>query len=135
MATRKDRKTRPEPKPKEGRPRSAVSYPLPSAQERLTPYVPGRYQVAMGTGEEVADWLRAVPATTRGVLIAFETEACYETYGPFLWYVAQNLPEIAAEIQRRKRLQRRKFEEFVDALTQDLLDKQGNPTLLWSKSV
>jgi hypothetical protein len=45
-------------------------------------------------------------------------------YGPFLWYVAQHLPEIAEGIQRCKRIQRRKFEDLVDALTQNLLDKQ-----------
>lgn len=66
----------------------------------------------MGTGEEIAAWLRGVPRNTQTILITFSHEASYRMYGPILWHVAHKLPEVRARIQRRR------FEQLVDALTQ-----------------
>ena len=69
----------------------------------------------MGTGEEIVTWLRGVPGNDRAILIPFPNETSYRLYGPIFWHVANKLPEIVARIQRRR------FEELVDALTQSLL--------------
>ena len=71
----------------------------------------------MGTGEEIAAWLRGVPRNTQAILITFSHEASYRMYGPILWHVAHKLPEILARIQRRR------FERLVVALTQLLLSR------------
>ena len=101
MATRKDRQTKTKPKANLCEPKSIYTHSAPSPQERLAPYVPRKYQVTMGTGEEIADWLRAVPATTRAILIKFETEEDYRAHSQALWFFSQNLPYIATEILRR----------------------------------
>jgi hypothetical protein len=115
MATRKDRKSKTEPRPKQRKSKLADECAFPSEQERLPLHIPGAYQVAMGTGEEIVTWLRGVPGNDRAILIPFPNETSYRLYGPIFWHVANKLPEIVARIQRRR------FEELVDALTQSLL--------------
>jgi hypothetical protein len=66
----------------------------------------------MGSGEEIAALLRTVPRDTQAILIVFSNEASYKRYGPIFWHVAHKLPEIVARVQRRK------FEQLVDALAQ-----------------
>lgn len=66
----------------------------------------------MGTGAEIAAWLRGVPRNTQTVLVRFSNEASYREYGPVFWHVARKLPENVARIQRRR------FEQLVDALMQ-----------------
>ena len=112
MSTRKDRKSNTEQLPKRRKPKPADEYAFPSEQERLPVHIPGAYQVAMGTREEIGVWLQAVPRNAQAILIQFSDEASYRTYGPFFWYIAHRLPEIVARIQRRR------FERLVDALTQ-----------------
>jgi len=112
MATRKNRKTETSPRPKERKSKAAVDYAFPSKQERLPPHISGAYQVAMGTREEILAWMREVPRNTQTILIPFLNKASYRTYGPIFWHVAHVLPEIVARIQRRR------FEQLVDALTQ-----------------
>jgi hypothetical protein len=73
----------------------------------------------MGTGKEIAAWLRGVPGNDRAILIPFPNEASYRIYGPIFWHVAHKLPEIVARIQRCR------FEQLVDALTQLLLAQPG----------
>src|SRR4051794_6599271 len=90
----------------------AGDHAFPSEQERLPPHIPGTYQLAMGTGEEIAAWLRGVSRNTHAILITFSHEASYRMYGPILWHVAHKLPEILARIQRRR------FEQLLVALTQ-----------------
>lgn len=46
------------------------------------------------------------------ILLPFSNEASYRKYAPIFWHVADKLPEILARIQRRR------FEQLVDALTQ-----------------
>jgi hypothetical protein len=116
MSTRKDRKSKTEQLPKERKPKAADEHAFPSEQERLPLHIPGAYQLAMGTGEEIVAWLRSVPQNTQVILIYFSNESSYRTYGPAFWHVAHKLPEIVARNQRR-RLERR-----VDALTQVLLE-------------
>jgi hypothetical protein len=70
----------------------------------------------MGTDEEMVAWLRGVPRNTPTILIPFPNEASYRVYGPIFWHVAHKLPEIVARIQRRR------FEQLVDSLTQLLLE-------------
>ena len=84
---------------------------FPGQQERLPLYIPGAYQLAMGTREETIAWLRGVPLNVQAILITFSDEASYRTCGPTIWYAAQELPKIIARIQRRR------FEQLVDALT------------------
>ena len=117
MATRKDRKSKTESPPKRGKSKLAVDYAFPSEQERLPLHIPGTYQVAMGTGEETVAWLRGVPGNTQAILITFSNEASYRMYGPILWHVAHKLPEILGRIQRRR------IEQLVVALTQLLLSR------------
>ena len=119
MATRKDRKSKTEPRSKQRKSKLADERTFPSEQERLPLHIPGAYQVAMGTGEEIVTWLRAVPGNDRAILIQFPNEASYRKYGPIFWYVATKLPEIVARIQRRR------LEQLADALTQLLLSQPG----------
>lgn len=119
MATRKDRKSKTEPRSKQRKSKLADERTFPSEQERLPLHIPGAYQVAMGTGEEIVTWLRAVPANYRAILISFSDEASYRKHGPIFWHVARELPEIVARVRRRK------FEQLVDALTQLLLSPPG----------
>jgi hypothetical protein len=65
-------------------------------------------------------WLRRVLRDTRAILIPFSNEASYRIYGPIFWHVAHELPEIVARIQRRR------FEQLVDALTQLLQEPPGD---------
>lgn len=112
MATRKDRESKTEPRSKQRKSKLAGDYAFPSEQERLPLHIPGTYQVAMGTGEEIVAWLQTVPQNTQAILITFSHEASYRKYGPILWHVAHKLPEILPRIQRRR------FEQLVDALTE-----------------
>jgi hypothetical protein len=73
----------------------------------------------MGTGEEMVAWLRGAPRNTQAILITFSHEASYRMYGAIFWHVAHKLPEIVARIQHRR------FEQLVDALTQLLLARPG----------
>ena len=116
MATRKNREFKTAPRPKERKSKAAVDYAFPSEQERLPLHIPGTYQVAMGTDEEMVAWLRGVPRNTPAILIPFPNEASYRVYGPIFWHVAHKLPEIVVRIQRRR------FEKLVDLLTQLLLE-------------
>jgi hypothetical protein len=119
MATRKNRKSKTEPLSKQRKSKLADERTFPSEQERLPLHIPGAYQVAMGTGEEIVTWLRAVPGNDRAILIQFPNEASYRKYGPIFWYVATKLSEIVARIQRRR------FERLVDELTALLLSRPG----------
>jgi hypothetical protein len=115
MATRKNRGSKIGPRPKERKSKSADGYAFPSEQERLPLHIPGTYQVAMGTGEEIVAWFREVPPNTQAILITFSDEDSYRVHGPILWHVAHQLPVIVARIQRRR------SEQLIDALTQLLL--------------
>jgi hypothetical protein len=115
MATRKNREFKTGARPKERKSKSADDYAFPSEQERLPLHIPGTYQVAMGTGEEIVAWFREVPRNTQAILITFSNDESYRMYGPILWHVAHKLPVMGARIQRRR------FERLVDALTQLLL--------------
>ncbi len=116
MAPREDRKSKSEPRSKQGKSKLAGECAFPSEQERLPLHLPGTYQVAMGTGEEILAWMREVPRNTRAILIPFPDAASYGTYGPVFWHVAHKLPEISTRIQRRR------FERLVDSVTQLLLE-------------
>jgi hypothetical protein len=94
-------------------------FALPSAEERLPSYIPDAYQVAMGTREEVLGWLRRIPRDRRVILISFPSETGYRTYGPIYWHVARKLPEIASRVQRRQ------FEQLVNALTESRSAQPG----------
>jgi len=111
MATRKDRKSKTEPQSKQGEQELAGQFAFPSEQERLPLHISGAYQVATGTCLEIVTWLQGVPGNDRAILISFPNEASYRVYGPIFWQVANKLPEIIERIQRRR------FEELVDALT------------------
>jgi hypothetical protein len=115
MATRKDQKLKAEPRSKQRKSRLAGESAFPREQERLPIHISGTYQVAMGTDEEMVAWLRGVPRNTPAILIPFSNEASYRVYGPIFWHVAHELPDIVARIQRRR------FEQLVDSLTQLLL--------------
>ena len=119
MATSKDRKSKTEPWSKQRKSKLAGECAFPSEQERLPLHIPGTYQVAMGTGGEIVAWLRRVPRNIQAILIPFSDEARYRMYGPIFWHVAHKLPEIVARIQRRR------FEKLVDALTQSFLMRPG----------
>jgi hypothetical protein len=110
MATRKNRKSRTGPRPKEMQSKAAVDYAFPSEQERLPLHIPGAHQVAMGTRDEIVSWLGEFPQNMQAVLIFFPNEASYRTYGPIFWHVVRQLPEIVERIRRRR------FEQLVDAL-------------------
>lgn len=112
MATRKDRKSKTEPRSKRRKSRLFDEWEIPSEQERLPLHIPGVYQVAMGTREEIGVWLQALPRNARAILIGFSNEASYRSWGPIFWHIAQTLPEIVARIQRRR------FDQLVDGLTQ-----------------
>jgi hypothetical protein len=112
MATRKDQKFKSEPRSKQRKSKLADECAFPSEQERLPLHIPGTYQVAMGTDEEMGTWLRGVPRNTPAILIPFSNEASYRVYGPIFWHVSHKLPDIVARIQRRR------FERLVDSLTQ-----------------
>jgi hypothetical protein len=49
MATRKDRKSKTEPRPKQRKSKLAGECAFPSQQERLPLHISGTYQVAIGT--------------------------------------------------------------------------------------
>ena len=115
MATRKDPKSKTEPRSMQRKSRRADECPFPSEQERLPPRIPGTNQVAMGTAEEIVAWLGGVPRKGGAILITFTNEASYREYGPIFWHVANKLPEVVAHAQRRR------FEKLVDALTLLLL--------------
>jgi hypothetical protein len=102
MATSKDRKSKTEPRPKQRRSKLDEECAFPSEQERLPFQIPGSYQAAMGTGEEIAVWLRTVPRNTQAILIAFVNEASYRIYGPIFWHIASKLPEIVTRVQHRE---------------------------------
>ena len=118
MAKRQDRKSKTEQRSEQRNPKLADENPFPSEHERLPLHIPGAYQAAMGTGEEIAAWLQTAPHGTQAILISFPNDASYRAYGPIFWHVAHKLPEIVARIQRRR------FEQLVDALTQLLLASQ-----------
>ena len=115
MAIRKDRKSKTEPRSKQRKSKLADECALPSEQERLPRRIPGAYQVATGTAEEIVTWLGRVSDNDRAILIPFPNEASYRMYGPIFWHAAQKLPEVVAHAQRRR------FEKLVDALTLLLL--------------
>jgi hypothetical protein len=119
MATRKDQNSKTEPRSKQRKSKLAGECAIPSEQEWLPLHIPGTYQVATGTGEEIMSWLRGVPGNDRGILILFPNEASYRVYGPIFLHVAHKLPEIVERVQRRR------FEQLVDALTQLLLAQPG----------
>ena len=112
MATRKGQKSKTEPRSKQRKSKLAGECAFPSEQERLPFHIPGTYQVATGMGEEIVTWLRGVPGNGRAILISFPNEASYRVYGPIFWQVASKLPKIVERVQRRR------FEKLVDALTQ-----------------
>ena len=112
MASRKSREFKTGPRPKQKKSKLADEFVLPSEQERLPVHIPGTYQVAMGSREEIGVWLQSVPRHAQAILVEFSNEASYRICGPIFWHVALKLPEIVARIQRRR------FEQLVDALTQ-----------------
>jgi len=116
MTARKDRKSKTDPQSKQRKSKLAGECAFPDEPERLPPHIPGTYQVAMGTDEEMVAWLRGVPRNARAILIPFSNEASYRVYGPIFWHLAHKLPGIVARIQRRR------FERLVDSLTQLLLE-------------
>lgn len=119
MAKRKVRKSQTEPRSKQRKSKLADKCALPSEQERLPLRIPGAYQVTTGTAEEIVTWLGGVSDNGRAILIPFPNETSYRVYGPIFWHVANKLPEIVERIQRRS------FEQLVDALTQLLLAQPG----------
>lgn len=126
MAEPRDRKSETKLRPKRSRSKLADEIALPSDEERLPIPIPGAYQVAMGTNEEIVAWLQKVPRDSRAILIPFENEASYRVYGPIFWHVACTLPEIVARTQRRK------FERLVDSLTQLFLaSPSAESVTLW----
>lgn len=112
MTTRKDRKSKTEPRSRQRKSKLAGECAFPGERERLPLQIPGSYQLAMGSGEEIAAWLQGVPRNTQTILISFSNQVSYRNHGPIFWHVAHKLPEIVA------RKQRRRFEQLVDALTQ-----------------
>lgn len=114
MAARKDRRSKIEQDPKQRESKLVGKCAFPGDQERLPVPIPMAYQVAIGTSEEIVAWLVRVPRNTRAILISFPNEASYIKHGPIFWHVAHKLPEIVARVQRRR------FEQLVDALTQSL---------------
>jgi hypothetical protein len=128
MATRKSREFKTGPPPKQRQSKVSNEYAFPSEQERLPVHIPGAYQVAMGTQEEIMAWLQGVPPTSHAILISFSDEASFKKYGPIFWYVAHELPEVVARVRRRR------FEQLVDALTQLLLAAPGRVSAASSDS-
>ena len=110
MATGKSREFKTGPRSKQRKSKATDEYPFPSPRERLPPIVPGTCNVAMGDSEEIVAWLRGFPPKTQTILFLFPNEASYRKYGPILWHVVRQIPEILARIQRRR------FELLVDAL-------------------
>jgi hypothetical protein len=121
MANRKNREFKTEPRPKHRKSKIADEYPFPSPQERLPPVIPGACNVGMGDGEEIVAWLRKFPQNRQVILIRFPNEASYRMHGPIFWHVVRQLPEIVARIQRRR------FEQLVDALMQLKLHQDQYP--------
>lgn len=119
MATRKNRKAKTESPSKQRKSKLADECKFPSEQERLPLPNQGAYQVAMGTGKEIAAWLRGDASNDRTILIRFPNEASYRRYGPIFWHAANKLPEIVARVRRRR------LEQLVDELTQLLLAQPG----------
>jgi hypothetical protein len=120
MATRKDTKLLANPKPKQikgSKQKTVLDLARLSARERLPVHVAECYQVATGTSWEILNWLKGVPENERQILIPFPNEASYQKYGPIFWQLAQRLPEIVEKIQHRR------FEQSVDALTLELPTK------------
>lgn len=112
MTKRKDRKSKAESPSKQGNSQRVDEYTFPSEQERLPLHIPGAYQVAMGTGEEIRAWMQGVSPNMRAILVPFPNEESYKMYGPLFWHLAHRLPVIVARVQERK------LEELVDALSQ-----------------
>jgi hypothetical protein len=112
MANRESRESKKAARAKQRKSRITDEYAFPSQRERLPLHIPGGCNVAMGSGEEIVAWLRAVPGNTQAILITFSNEASFRMYGPIFWHVMHELPEIVARIRRRR------FEQLVDALTQ-----------------
>jgi hypothetical protein len=110
MAGRKNRESKTAPQVKDMEAGASADWAFPSKQERLPPQTMGTHQVATGTREEISAWLQKVPRNTGVILIHFSNEASYKRYGPLFWYVARELPKIVARVQRRR------FEQLVDAL-------------------
>jgi hypothetical protein len=119
MATSRDQESKTEPRSKQRKSTLADECAFPCEQERIPLRILGTYQVAMGTGREILTWLQGVPGNDRAILISFPKEASYRVYGRIFWQVANKLPEVVGRIQRRR------FEELVDALTQLLLAQPG----------
>ena len=119
MAKRKERKPEAEPRPKQSKSKLADEWAFPSDQERLPLHVPEGYQVAMGSGAEIVNWLEKAPGNMQTILVRFPNEESYKAYGPILWDVSNKLPEIVARTQRRK------FEQIVHALTDLSLASSG----------
>jgi hypothetical protein len=111
MTARKGSKSKTKQPPKQTKPKDHEEYAFPSEQERLPAHIPGTYQVAMDTRQEIGAWLQAVPKDSQAILIQFLDEASYRLFGPTFWHIALRLPEIVARIQRRR------FEQIVDAMT------------------
>ena len=119
MATRKDRKSKTVPRSKQRESKFADYCTLPSEQERLPLRIPGAYQVATGTAEELVTWMGEVSDNEQAILIPFADEESYRRYGPIYWHAAQILPKIVARVQRRR------IEKLVDVLTEILLEQPG----------
>ena len=112
MTISNDRNSETKPRHKRNISKLADKFAFPGDHERLPLHVPEAYQVAMGTGDEIVNWLRQVSGNTQAILIPFSNEASYRVYGPIFWHVANKLPQVV------ERNQRRKLEQLVDALTQ-----------------
>jgi hypothetical protein len=112
MATRKSREVKTGSRPKQRKSKVTDECLFPGQQERLPLHIPGAYEVAMGTGEEVAAWLQGASGNSHAILISFSDEASFRVYGPIYWHVVRKLPETVSRIQRHR------LEQLVDALTQ-----------------
>jgi len=128
LAKRKEQKPKAEPRPKRSKSKLAQYPAFPSDLERLPLHIPGTYQLAMGTGEEIVNWLGQAPGNAQAILIPFPNEASYRMYGPIFWHVAHKLPEIV------ERTQRRKFEQLVDSLTQLFMAQPGTASAVVSEA-
>jgi hypothetical protein len=120
MAPRKGKKPPAERNPKRSKrnkQKTVLDLARLSHRERLPVRVPGAYQVATGTGEEILDWLKGVPKDGRLILIQFADEGSYKKYGPIYWQLARMLPLMVAQIQRQR------GETIDDALTAKLPPK------------
>ena len=129
MATRKDRKSKTVPRSKQRESKLTDYCTLPNEEERLPRRIPGTYQVATGTAEELVAWMGEVSDNEQAILIPFADEESYRRYGPIYWHVAQILPEIVARTQRRN------FDKLVDVLTEIFMEQRGavSATLLGAR--